>query len=168
MPVEVGDDAPRFSLPMAQGRAYNDIEEFSLAEALGDGPVVLAFFPAAFTSGCTDELCAFTADLGAFEELDAAVYGISVDLSFSQNEFIIKEELSVPLLSDHAREVTRAYDVVYPDMYDHFEVSRRAVFVLDDDGVVRHRWVREGDSPDFGVFVDDLVEVVGEVRGGEA
>lgn len=160
MPVEVGDDAPRFSLPMAQGRAYNDIEEFSLAEALDDGPVVLAFFPAAFTSGCTDELCAFTEGIEAFERLDAQVYGVSVDLSFSQNEFIVKEDLDVPLLSDHAREVTRAYDVVLPDMYGHFEVSQRAVFVVDGEGVVRHRWVREGDNPDFGELVDDLVGVV--------
>lgn len=160
MPVEVGDDAPRFSLPMAQGRAYNDIEEFSLDEALADGPVVLAFFPAAFTSGCTDELCAFTEGLDAFERLDAQVYGVSVDLSFSQNEFVRTEEIGVPLLSDHAHEVTRAYDVVYPDMYDHFEVSKRAVFVIDTDGVVRHRWVREGDNPEFGAFVDDLVGVV--------
>jgi len=160
MPVEVGDDAPRFSLPVARGRAYNDIEEFSLSEALADGPVVLAFFPAAFTSGCTDELCAFTEGLEAFERVDAQVYGVSVDLSFSQNEFIAEEDLAVPLLSDHAREVTRAYDVVLPEMYGHFEVSQRAVFVVDEDGVVRHRWVREGENPEFGVLVEDLAGVV--------
>jgi peroxiredoxin len=49
-------------------------------------------------------------------------------------------------------------------MYGHFEVSKRAAFVLDGEGVVRHRWVREGDNPDFGVFVGDLVEVVRGVR----
>lgn len=164
MSVHEGDPAPRFSLPMAQGRAYNDIERFDLDEALGDGPVVLAFFPAAFTSGCTDELRAFSADADAFEALGADVYGISVDLSFAQNEFIVTEDLDVPLLSDHRREVTRAYGVVYEDMYDHFEVSQRSVFVLDGDGVVRHRWVREGDNPDFGAFVADLADVVREVR----
>ena len=160
MSVEVGDDAPRFSLPMAQGRAYNDIEEFSLVEALSEGPVVLVFFPAAFTSGCTDELCAFTEGPEAFERLDAQVYGVSVDLSFSQNEFIIKEDLDVPLLSDHAHEVTHAYDVVLPDMYGHFEVSQRAVFVVDEGGVVRHRWVRGDENPDFSGLVDDLTGVV--------
>lgn len=158
MPVEVGDDAPRFSLPVARGRAYNDIEEFSLEDALGDGPVVLAFFPAAFTSGCTDELCAFTDGLGAFDRVDADVYGVSVDLSFSHNEFIVEEELSIPLLSDHDHEVTHAYDVVRTEMYGHFEVSRRAVFVLDDDGVVTYRWVRDGDNPEFGAFVDEVAE----------
>jgi peroxiredoxin len=158
MPVEVGDDAPRFTLPMARGRAYNDIEEFSLEAALGGGPLVLAFFPAAFTSGCTDELCAFTEGLSAFERVDADVYGVSVDLSFSQNEFIVEEGLSVPLLSDHEREVSRAYDVVQQEMYGHFEVSRRAVFVLDDEGVVTYRWVREGDNPAFGEFVDEVAE----------
>ncbi|MFB6080979.1 MAG: redoxin domain-containing protein [Haloferacaceae archaeon] len=162
--IQEGDRAPRFRLPIARGRAYNDVETFDLAEALGDGPVVLAFFPAAFTSGCTEELRAFTADARAFEDLDAAVYGISVDLSFSHNEFIETEDLDVPLLSDHRREVTRAYGVVYEGMYDHFEVSQRSVFVLDADGVVRHRWVREGDNPDFETFVDDLQDVVREVR----
>jgi peroxiredoxin len=166
MPVEVGDDAPRFTLPMARGRAYNDVEEFALADALGGGPVVLAFFPAAFTSGCTEELCAFTDGLHAFDRLDADVYGISVDLSFSHNEFIVTEEIEVPLLSDHEREVTRAYDVVLEDMYGHFEVSRRALFVLDDAGVVRHRWVREGDNPPFDRLVEDTVRAVRDVREG--
>jgi peroxiredoxin len=164
MTVQEGDDAPRFTLPMAQGRSYNDIEEFRLEDELGDGPVVLAFFPAAFTSGCTEELCTFTDERDAFEAVDADVYGVSVDLPFSQNEFMRKEGIEVPLLSDHQREVTRAYDVVYEDMYDYFEVSQRAVFVLDEAGVVRYRWVREGDNPDFGEFVADLEDVVASVR----
>ncbi|MFB6160578.1 MAG: redoxin domain-containing protein [Haloferacaceae archaeon] len=164
MTVQEGEEAPRFTLPVAHGRSYNDIEEFRLEEAIGDGPVVLAFFPAAFTSGCTDELCTFTAELDAFEALDASVYGVSVDLSFAQNEFMRKEGIDVPLLSDHAREVTRAYGVVYEDMYDHFEVAQRSVFVIDEEGVVRYRWVREGDNPEFGAFVDDIEEVVASVR----
>ncbi|MFB6280537.1 MAG: redoxin domain-containing protein [Haloferacaceae archaeon] len=164
MTVTEGEEAPGFSLPAARGRAYNDIETFDLADALGDGPVVLAFFPAAFTSGCTDELRAFSADADAFAALDADVYGISVDLSFAQNEFIVKEDLDVPLLSDHRHEVIHEYGVVQEGMYGHFEVAERSVFVLDADGVVRHRWVREGDNPDFETFVDDLADVVREVR----
>lgn len=161
---EVGDPAPEFAVPMAGGGAYDDIEPFRLSAALSEGPVVLAFFPAAFTSGCTEELCTFTDERDAFEAVDADVYGVSVDLPFSQNEFMRKEGIEVPLLSDHEREVTRAYDVVYEDMYDHFEVSQRAVFVLDEEGVVRYRWVREGDNPDFGEFVADLEDVVASVR----
>ncbi|MFB6303724.1 MAG: redoxin domain-containing protein [Haloferacaceae archaeon] len=164
MTVDEGDDAPRFSLPIAHGRAYNDIEPFELEEALGDGPVVLAFYPAAFTSGCTDEMRAFSSDADVFENLDADVYGISVDMSFAHNEFIVKEDLDVPMLSDHEHEVTHAYDVVQEDMYGHFEVSERSVFVLDSDGVVRHKWVRGEENPDFEEFVDDLADVVREVR----
>ncbi|MFB6303192.1 MAG: peroxiredoxin [Haloferacaceae archaeon] len=164
MSVHEGDRAPRFSLPAAHGRAYNDIETFDLGDALDDGPIVLAFFPAAFTSGCTEELRAFTADATAFEALGADVYGISVDLSFAQNEFVVKEDIGVPLLSDHEHEVIHEYGVVQEDMYGHFEVAERSVFVLDSDGVVRHRWVREGDNPDFEAFVDDLADVVREVR----
>lgn len=162
--LEVGETAPDFTLPKAGGEVYNDISEFTLSETLGDGPVVLAFFPAAFTSGCTAEMCTFRDSMHHFDELDADVYGISVDLSFSQNEFIETEDLDVPLLSDHRHEVTRAYGVVYEGMYDRFEVAQRSVFVLDSDGIVRHRWVREGDNPDFAAFVDDLQDVVREVR----
>jgi peroxiredoxin len=159
--VNVGDAAPDFVLPMAGGDSYNDVEEFRLSEALQSGPVVLAFFPAVFTSGCTDEMCAFRDSLGAFEALDAQVYGVSADLSFSQNIFIQQEDLNFPLLADQDREVIRAYGVLLEDMYGYFEVPERSVFVVDTDGTVAWKWVREEDNPDdFGAFVDEVAEAV--------
>lgn len=162
--VSDGDTAPPVSLPMARGRAYNDVEPFSLDEALDSGPVVLAFFPAVFTSGCTDEMCAFRDSMAAFESLDAAVYGVSVDLSFAQNVFIREHGLNFPLLSDHDREVIRSYDVVQPDMYGHFEVAERSVFVVDVDGTIAYAWVRDGENPDFEPFVDEVREAVAALR----
>jgi peroxiredoxin len=159
--VEKGDDAPDFVLPMAGGDSYNDIEEFRLSTALESGPVVLAFFPAVFTSGCTDEMCAFRDSLVAFESVDAQVYGVSADLSFAQNIFIQQEGLNFPILADQDREVIRAYGVLMEDMYGYFEVPERSVFVVDTDGTVAWKWVREGHNPDdFGAFVDDVADAV--------
>lgn len=160
--VEVGERAPDFTVPKAGGTAYNDVEQFTLSDALGDGPVVLAFVPAAFTQGCTEELCSFRDSLSAFEELNASVYGVSVDLPFAQNTWIQDLELGFPMLSDWDHEMIRAYDVVLPEMYDVVEVAERSVFVLDRDGVVTYKWVREGENPDFDDLVDELRDAVAE------
>lgn len=158
--IDEGEMAPDFTVPIAGGEAYNDVDEFTLSSALGDGPVVLAFFPAAFTSGCTEELCTFRDSIAAFEEVDANVYGISTDLPFAQNEFIRQEGLTFPLLSDFQHEVIQRYDVVLEGFYDVMSVAERAVFVLDEDGTVVYRWVREGENPDFDWLVSEVRDAV--------
>jgi peroxiredoxin len=163
--VDVGDQAPDFTVPMAGGSAYNDIQEFTLSEALSDGPVVLAFYPAAFTSGCTEEMCTFRDRKNAFDDLGAQVYGASVDLPFSQNVWIAQEALNFPMLSDWNHEVIHDYDVVYPEMYGAIEVAQRSVFVVDGDCEVRYRWVRDGDNPDFGDLIADTRAAVAELVG---
>ena len=154
--VDEGETAPDFTAPLAGGEAYNDLESFTLSDAFGDGPIVLAFYPAAFTSGCTEEMCAFRDSMDAFDDLDARVYGISVDLPFSQNIWIREHDLDFPMISDWNHEIIRRYDVVYEDMYGMVEVAQRSVFVLDAAGVVTYRWVRAGDNPDFESFVDEI------------
>ena len=161
--VEEGQQAPDFTVPLAGGDAYNDLSEFTLSEAIGDGPIVLAFVPAAFTSGCTDELCAFRDTYGEFRELDAAVYGVSVDLPFAQNVWIREHDLGFPMLSDWDHEVIHAYDVVLPDMYGRIEVAQRSVFVIDEEGTVAYRWVRDEENPDFEEFVEELRSVVANI-----
>ena len=156
--VSIGDRAPDFTLPKAGGTAYNDISEFTLSDALEDGPVVLAFYPAAFTSGCTDEMCAFRDSMDAFEDLEAHVYGISVDLPFAQNVWIEQENLNFPMLADWNHEVIHQYGVVRPDLYGSIEAARRSIFVLDADGFVTYKWVRSGENPDFDDLVDGLLE----------
>jgi len=158
--IDVGDAAPDFTVPMAGGDAYDDVSGFTLSGALGEGPVVLAFFPAAFTSGCTEEMCSFRDDFAAFRGLDAAIYGISADLPFAQNVWIDRHDLPFPMLSDQHHEAIEAYGVVRRDMYDLVTAARRAVFVLDADGNVTYRWVREGDNPEFDAFVDEVREAV--------
>ncbi len=161
--VSEGDSAPDFTVPEAGGEAYNDVEPFTLSDAIGDGPIVLAFYPAAFTSGCTEEMCRFRDSFDAFEELDASIYGVSVDLPFAQNVWIQQHELPFSMLSDWNHELVADYDVVYAGMYGMLEVAQRSVFVIDDDGTIAYRWVREGDNPDFETFVEEIRDVVAEI-----
>ncbi|SNZ03816.1 Peroxiredoxin [Natronoarchaeum philippinense] len=161
--LDVGESAPEFTLPKAGGDVYNDIEPFDLADALGDGPVVLAFFPAAFTSGCTAEMCAFRDSMHRFDDLDADVYGISVDLPPAQNVWILREELDFPMLSDWDHEVIHDYGVIEPEMYGQFEAARRSIFVLDAAGTVAYRWVEGEGETDFEAVVETVRDAVAEV-----
>ncbi len=155
--LSVGEKAPDFTVEMAGGDAYNDLEEFTLSAALRKGSVVLAFVPAAFTSTCTEEVCAFRDRMAAFDQLDAHVYGVSVDLPFAQNIWIQEEQLNFPMLSDWRHEVIEAYDVVLPDLYGTIEAAERSIFVIDGEGIIQYTWVQEEDSPEFS-------EVLAEVR----
>lgn len=158
--VTTGQKAPDFTLLKANGTAYDDVEEFTLSEVLGDGPIVLAFYPAAFTGGCTEEMCAFRDSIDLFEEFDADVYGLSVDLPFAQNRWIQELELGFPMLSDPSHDVITKYDVVRDDIFGMLETAQRSIFVLDEEGTVTYRWLREGDNPDFEELVDDVHEEV--------
>lgn len=158
--VDVGDQAPDFTVPLAGGEAYNDIDSFTLDAAVEEGPVVLAFYPAAFTSGCTTEMCTFRDNMADFEALDAQVYGVSVDLPFAQNIWIQQEDLNFPMLSDWDHDVIHAYDVVYPDLYGSIEAAQRSVFVVDEDRTVTYRWVRGEENPDFDWLVGEVHEAV--------
>ena len=162
--VEVGTQAPAFTVPKAGGRSYNDIEPFTLSEAIGDGPIVLAFYPAAFTGGCTEEMCAFRDSMDRFNEIDAQVYGISVDLPFSQNVWIQEADLNFPMLSDWNHEVIRQYDVGLEDVYGMFETAERSIFVLDSEGTITFTWISDEDRPDY----DELVSMTHEAVAAAA
>ncbi|SNR46180.1 redoxin domain-containing protein [Halorubrum vacuolatum] len=155
--VTPGDPAPAFTVPMAGGDGYDDVSERSLSELLSDGPIVLAFVPGAFTSGCTDELQTIDASMDRFRRRNCRVFGVSVDLPFAQNIWMERAGFDIPLLSDWNHELIHAYDVVYPDMYGSIESAERSVFVIDRDGIVRYRWMRGDENPDFDVFVEDLI-----------
>lgn len=154
--VNVGEVAPDFTVPCARGGAYDNVVSFTLSEALGEGPIVLAFFPAAFTSGCTEEMCAFRDSMDAFSDLDTTVYGVSVDLPFAQNVWSRELDLNFPMLSDWDHEVIEKFDVIYEDMYGMIEAAERSVFILNAEGVVTYKWVRQGGNPDFDAFIAEL------------
>ncbi|MFQ3588670.1 MAG: redoxin domain-containing protein [Fimbriimonadaceae bacterium] len=135
MPLNPGTPAPAFTLKTMTSDGLKDV---SLSENLGRKNTVLLFFPAAFTSVCTKELCDVSAGLGAYAELDAEVYGISVDSPFAQDAWAKANNIGIPLLSDYDRKVSEAYDVLLPDLVGLGPASARAVVVIDKEGVVRY------------------------------
>jgi peroxiredoxin len=105
-------------------------------------------------------MCEFRDQLGDFEDLDASVYGVSVDGPFAQQAFAEETDLNFPLLSDFDGEVIEAYDVVLDSLVGIYgPVAERAVFVIDGDGEVTYRWVGEDPS-----FMPDIEEVQAAVE----
>ena len=144
MSVDVGSKAPDFTL-MNQDR-----QPVTLSADRGR-PVILAFCPAAFSSVCTKELCTFRDALGRLNAANAQVYGISVDTFFALKAFQTDQQLTFPLLCDFNKQVIREYGVFNEDMVGLKGIAKRAVFVLDRDGVVRHREILEDarKEPDY-------------------
>jgi len=145
MALSTGDTAPVFALPAAPG------EIVDVGAGIGSRPVVLLFFPLAFSSVCTEELCAVRDDWSAWTELDADVFGISIDSPFVTRRFREELGLPFPLLSDFNHDVGAAYGVLYEDYYGLRGVARRAAFVVGTDGRIAYAWVSERDDvlPDF-------------------
>lgn len=153
MPPSPGDLAPDFALPAAPGEP-----KVRLSDYRGERPVVILFFPLAFSAVCSDEMCHVAATYDRYERLDAQVLGISVDSPFVNRKFARECGASFPILSDFNREAAEKYDVLYDDYYGLERVSKRAAFVVDRDGRVVYVWVSDdaGRFPDF----DEILEAV--------
>ena len=131
----VGSAAPDFTLPSTAGTSV------TLSQLRGR-PVLLAFYPLAFTSTCTSELCAFTEDFAQFEATGAVVLPISVDSVPTLKEFKAKERIGLDLLSDFKREVSRRYGTLIEERF----YSNRAYILIDRDGIVRWTYAEETPS----------------------
>ena len=144
MAADVGSTAPDFTL-------MNQERQTVTLTAQRGRPVVLAFFPGAFSSVCTSELCTLQNSLARFDTVNAQVYGISVDTFFTLKAFHDQQKFTFPLLCDFNKQVIRDYGVFNEDMIGLKGIARRAVFVLDRNGVVRHRQVLEDarNEPDY-------------------
>ena len=144
MPVDVGSTAPDFTL------MNHDRQPVTLSATRGR-PVVLAFFPGAFSDTCTSELCTLRDSMARFNAVDAHVFGISVDTFFTLKAFHDQQKFTFPLLCDFIKQVIRDYGVFNEDMIGLKGIAKRAVFVLDKNGVVRHREVFEDarNEPDY-------------------
>ena len=146
MALQIGDQAPEFKLQDTEG-SY-----ISLSSQLGKGQqVVLLFFPLAFTSTCTEELCTTRDNMKMYDSLGAKIFGISIDSFFVLKEFKKSQNLNFTLLSDFNKEASEAYGVLNQDYFGMQGVSKRAVFVIDSKGLIKHAEVLEdaGQLPDF-------------------
>jgi peroxiredoxin len=136
MAIKVGTHAPHVTL--------HDSDRAAVEFPKHGEVTVLAFFPAAFTSVCTKELCTFRDAIAEYGKLGAKVYGISVDSPFSLAEFKKQQGLSFALLSDHKHQAIKAYDVIYENLANiGYVAARRSVFVVDTHGNVAWSWVSD-------------------------
>ena len=132
--------APDFTLP---SKGSNGPKQITLSENFGKRNIVLAFFPMAFTSTCTTEMCGVSSDLAAYSQMNAAVYGISGDNPFAQEAWARKEGITVTLLSDYEHQVARIYDAVYDSFLPQIGlgmsgVPKRATYVIDRAGIIQY------------------------------
>ena len=131
----VGSLAPDFTLPSTSGHMIT-------LSGLRGRNVLLAFFPLAFTSTCTEELCDMRDDWSEFASADTVVLPISVDSTPTLDEFKSKFALTADLLSDFKREISRLYGVLIEDRF----FSTRAYFLIDRDGIIRWEHVEANPS----------------------
>lgn len=162
MPIQTGQTAPDFSL---FDSAKNKV---SLADFREKSNVLLLFFPQAFTSVCTKELCAVRDEIGRYQNDHVQVMGISVDSVFTLAKFKEEQHYNYPLLSDFNKEVSTMYDALYSSFTDMGMkgVSKRAAFLIDKKGIVQYAEVLEnaGMVPDF----TQIDRKIGELTDSEA
>jgi glutaredoxin-dependent peroxiredoxin len=156
MSIQIGNAAPDFSL------FDSDKQKVTLSEQNGSN-VVLLFFPQAFTGVCTAELCSVRDNIAAYNNVNAKVFGISVDSVFTLNKFKQEQSYNFSLLSDFNKEVSTLYGSIYDNwILDMKAVSKRSAFVIDKDGIVQYAEVLEnpGEQPNF-VKINEVLASIG-------
>lgn len=161
MALKIGEKAPDFTLTSFTPSA--DPVEISLSSYFGKNNVVLMFFTQAFTGVCTEEMCTVSDNFDNFSGNDTMVFGISVDGTFVQKAFAKEKNIKHPLLSDFNKNVIKLYDVVQ-DVFAHGmkNTSRRAVFLIGKDGIIKYVEVTE--SPGVQVNFEKLKEEIGKLK----
>jgi glutaredoxin-dependent peroxiredoxin len=133
MPIPIGSKAPDFTLKSKSDAGLVDVK---LSDHFGKTNTVLLFFPLAYTSVCTAELCDVTNGLAGFA--GANVIGISVDSPFALEAWAKANNIKVTLASDLNKVVIKQYDVVFPMLAGVGDTAARAAFVIDKAGVVQY------------------------------
>jgi peroxiredoxin len=152
---KVGEAAPDFKLPYATKEKIfmRPDEQMTLASLRGKN-VILAFYPADWSGGCTTEVCTFRDTFMEFGKLNAAVLGVSGDYAFSHHEWAKHHNLQFPLLSDHDHSVAKAYD----SYMEQYGMNKRTVYLIDREGVVRYVNLafKAGDKKDYDALRAEL------------
>ena len=137
MSLTVGTAAPRFKLPHKPG------EEDDVGALIGKEKVVLLFFPLAFSSVCTEEMCHFRDDWSDWQSLGCSVFGISIDSPFVTDKFRTELRIPFPILSDFNKTVSASYDALHAELLGMKGVTKRAAVVIGSDGKVSYAWEAE-------------------------
>ena len=135
MALAVGSQAPDFTLKSKNADGLRDV---TLSANRGQKQTVLLFFPLAFTGVCTTEMCDITSGLSAYADLGADVIAISVDSPFAQEAWAKANGIKLTIVSDLNKQVTKAYDVLFPGLAGIGDTSARAAFVIGKDGVIKY------------------------------
>ncbi len=160
MSLQPGAIAPAFALPAKPG------EIVDVGRSIGRKPVVLLFFPLAFSPVCSDEMCHFRDHWEQWDSLDADLFGVSVDSPFVTDKFRREMNIPFPVLSDFNREAARSYDVLHEDLFGMKGVAKRSAYVIGADGTIRYAWVT--DDPGVQVNFEEIrAAVEQESVGGE-
>ena len=155
MTVTIGSKAPDFSL------FDSDKNKVILSDFTGKN-ILLLFFPVAFTSTCTKELCAVRDDISRYSNANAQVIGISVDSVFALKKYKEEQQYNFPLLSDFNKEVSAMYGSLYDNwILDMKGVSKRSAFIIDKTGLIQYAEVleRAGDVPNFEAINEKLASL---------
>jgi peroxiredoxin len=155
MALTAGDTAPDFTLTNTSGNTVS-LEDL---QKENDGDILLTFFPLAFSSVCTDELCTMRDNMKLYDSLKTTVVGVSIDSFFTLKEFKRTNNLKFPLLSDFNKEVSNSYGVLYEDYFGMKGVSKRSAFIIGNDGIIKYAEVLEdsGKLPDFKAIQNKLL-----------
>ena len=155
MSIQIGQQAPEFSL-------FNtEKNKISLSDYRGK-PVVLLFFPLAFTGVCTNEMCSMRDSMSTYNDLNAEIIGISIDSLFVLDRFKKENNLEFTLLSDFNKTVSRDYGCQYETfVFEMMGVAKRSAFVIDGEGIVRYAEVLEsaGELPNFDLIKEYLASL---------
>ncbi|WP_455282414.1 peroxiredoxin [[Eubacterium] cellulosolvens] len=153
--IEIGNNAPVFTLTDI------NLKKISLTDF--ENKVVLAFYPGAFTSVCTKEMCAFRDSLTKLNDMKTQVIGISVNDPFCNKAFSEINGLNFTLLSDYSREVVKIYGVAVEDFagLKGYTAAKRSIFIIDDKGIVRYKWITEDPTvePNYGEILSELEKI---------
>jgi peroxiredoxin len=156
MSLTIGQKAPDFTL-------FDTEKQPKTLSNLEGKNVLLLFFPLAFTSVCTAELCNIRDNIATYSNVNAEVFGISVDSVFALGKFKEEQQLNFSLLSDFNKEASTAYDVIY-DTFPAFGmkgVSKRAAFIVDKSGNIAYTEIcaTPGDMPNFAAINETLAKL---------
>lgn len=158
VPPKVGETAPDFRLPYATQEAIHlKPEEYMALSSLRGKNVILAFYPADWSGGCTKEVCTLRDTFAELSKLNATVLGVSGDYVFSHQEWAKFHKLQFPLLSDHDHKVAR----LYGSYNETVGFNNRTVFLIDKDGVVRYSNLqfKAGDANDYNKLKEELAKL---------